>query len=90
MSNSRAVIFAAIKDALYVIQDGKKKTMRGITSRYGRQRWQDGSCLQLVRAFVKIWRVTATGSGISVPVGEKTLGEDFLTSLEIPLIMEKN
>ena len=65
----------AIKDALYVIQDGKKKTMevsQHIDNNVVR-------CIMLAASegLCKDMEVTATGSGISVPVGEKTLGRLF-------------
>ena len=65
----------AIKDALYVIQDGKKKTME-VSQHIGNNvvrcimlAASEGLCIDM--------EVTATGSGISVPVGEKTLGRLF-------------
>jgi len=65
----------AIKDALYVIQDGKKKTMEG-SQHIGNNVVR---CIMLAASegLCKDMEVTATGSGISVPVGEKTLGRLF-------------
>ena len=65
----------AIKDALYVIQDGKKKTME-VSQHIGNNVVR---CIMLAASegLCKDMEVTATGSGISVPVGEKTLGRLF-------------
>ena len=65
----------AIKDALYVIQDGKKKTME-VSQHIGHNIVR---CIMLAASegLCKDMEVTATGSGISVPVGEKTLGRLF-------------
>ena len=65
----------AIKDALYVIQDGKKKTME-VSQHIGNNVVR---CIMLAASegLCKDMEVTATGSGISVPVGEKTLGRIF-------------
>ena len=65
----------AIKDALYVIQDGKKKTME-VSQHIGNNVVR---CIMLAASEgrCKDMEVTATGSGISVPVGEKTLGRLF-------------
>ena len=65
----------AIKDALYVIQDGKKKTME-VSQHIGNNVVR---CIMLAASegLCKDLEVTATGSGISVPVGEKTLGRLF-------------
>ena len=65
----------AIKDALYVIQDGKKKTME-VSQHIGNNVVR---CFMLAASegLCKDMEVTATGSGISVPVGEKTLGRLF-------------
>ena len=65
----------AIKDALYVIQDGKKKTME-VSQHIGNNGVR---CIMLAASegLCKDMEVTATGSGISVPVGEKTLGRLF-------------
>ena len=65
----------AIKDALYVIQDGKKKTM-DVSQHIGNNVVR---CIMLAASegLCKDMEVTATGSGISVPVGEKTLGRLF-------------
>ena len=65
----------AIKDALYVIQDGKKKTME-VSQHIGNNIVR---CIMLAASegLCKDMEVTATGSGISVPVGEKTLGRLF-------------
>ena len=65
----------AIKDALYVIQDGKKKTME-VSQHIGNNVVR---CIMLAASegLGKDMEVTATGSGISVPVGEKTLGRLF-------------
>ncbi len=65
----------AIKDALYVIQDGKKKTME-VSQHIGNNVVR---CIMLAASegLCKYMEVTATGSGISVPVGEKTLGRLF-------------
>ena len=65
----------AIKDALYVIQDGKKKTME-VSQHIGNNVVR---CIMLAdsEGLCKDMEVTATGSGISVPVGEKTLGRLF-------------
>ena len=65
----------AIKDALYVIQDGKKKTME-VSQHIGNNVVR---CIMLASSegLCKDMEVTATGSGISVPVGEKTLGRLF-------------
>ena len=65
----------AIKDALYVIQDGKKKTME-VSQHIGNNVVR---CIMLAASegLCKDMDVTATGSGISVPVGEKTLGRLF-------------
>ena len=64
-----------IKDALYVIQDGKKKTME-VSQHIGNNVVR---CIMLAASegLCKDMEVTATGSGISVPVGEKTLGRLF-------------
>ena len=66
----------AIKDALYVIQDGKKKTME-VSQHIGNNVVR---CIMLAASegLCKDMEVTATGSGISVPVGEKTLGRLFI------------
>uniref|UniRef100_UPI00402AF1F6 F0F1 ATP synthase subunit beta n=1 Tax=[Lactobacillus] rogosae TaxID=706562 RepID=UPI00402AF1F6 len=65
----------AIKEALYVIQDGKKKTME-VSQHIGNNVVR---CIMLAASegLCKDMEVTATGSGISVPVGEKTLGRLF-------------
>ena len=65
----------AIKDALYVIQDGKKKVME-VSQHIGNNVVR---CIMLAASegLCKDMEVTATGSGISVPVGEKTLGRLF-------------
>ena len=65
----------AIKDALYVIQDGKKKTME-VSQHIGNNVVR---CIMLAASegLCNDMEVTATGSGISVPVGEKTLGRLF-------------
>ena len=65
----------AIKDALYVIQDGKKKTME-VSQHIGNNVVR---CIMLAASegLCKDMEVTATGSGVSVPVGEKTLGRLF-------------
>ena len=65
----------AIKDALYVIQDGKKKTME-VSQHIGNNVVR---CIMLAASegLCKDMEVTATGSGISVPLGEKTLGRLF-------------
>ena len=65
----------AIKDALYVIQDGKKKTME-VSQHIGNNVVR---CIMLAASegLCKDMEVTATGSGISVPVGGKTLGRLF-------------
>ena len=65
----------AIKDALYVIQDGKKKTME-VSQHIGNNVVR---CIMLAASegLCKDMEVPATGSGISVPVGEKTLGRLF-------------
>ena len=65
----------AIKDALYVIQDGKKKTME-VSQHIGNNVVR---CIMLAASegLCKDMEVTVTGSGISVPVGEKTLGRLF-------------
>ena len=65
----------AIKDALYVIQDVKKKTME-VSQHIGNNVVR---CIMLAASegLCKDMEVTATGSGISVPVGEKTLGRLF-------------
>ena len=65
----------AINDALYVIQDGKKKTME-VSQHIGNNVVR---CIMLAASegLCKDMEVTATGSGISVPVGEKTLGRLF-------------
>ena len=65
----------AIKDALYVIQDGKKKTME-VSQHIGNNVVR---CIMLAASegLCKDMEVTATGSGIFVPVGEKTLGRLF-------------
>ena len=65
----------AIKDALYVLQDGKKKTME-VSQHIGNNVVR---CIMLAASegLCKDMEVTATGSGISVPVGEKTLGRLF-------------
>ena len=65
----------AIKDALYVIQDGKKKTME-VSQHIGNNVVR---CIMLAASegLCKDMEVTATGSGISVPVGENTLGRLF-------------
>ena len=65
----------AIKDALYVIQDGKKKTME-VSQHIGNNVVR---CIMLAASegLCKDMEVTATGSGISVPVGEQTLGRIF-------------
>ena len=65
----------AIKDALYVIQDGKKKTME-VSQHIGNNVVR---CIMLAASegLCKDMEVTATGSGISVPVCEKTLGRLF-------------
>ena len=62
----------AIKDALYVIQDGKKKVME-VSQHTGNNVVR---CIMLAASegLCKDMEVIATGSGISVPVGEKTLG----------------
>ena len=65
----------AIKDALYVIQDGKKNVME-VAQHIGNHVVR---CIMLAASegLCKDMEVTATGSGISVPVGEKTLGRLF-------------
>ena len=65
----------AIKDALYVIQDGKKKVME-LSQHTGNNVVR---CIMLAASegLCKDMEVIATGSGISVPVGEKTLGRLF-------------
>ena len=65
----------AIKDALYVIQDGKKKVME-VSQHTGNNVVR---CIMLAASegLCKDMDVIATGSGISVPVGEKTLGRLF-------------
>ena len=65
----------AIKDALYVIQDDKKKVME-VSQHIGNNVVR---CIMLAASegLCKDMEVTATGSGISVPVGEKTLGRLF-------------
>ena len=65
----------AIKDALYVIQDGKKKVME-VSQHIGNNVVR---CIMLAASegLCKDMEVIATGSGISVPVGEKTLGRLF-------------
>ena len=65
----------AIKDALYVIQDGKKKVME-VSQHKGNNVVR---CIMLAASegLCKDMEVIATGSGISVPVGEKTLGRLF-------------
>ena len=65
----------AIKDALYVIQDGKKKVME-VSQHTGNN---VDRCIMLAASegLCKDMEVIATGSGISVPVGEKTLGRLF-------------
>ena len=65
----------AIKDALYVIQDGKKKVME-VSQHTGNNVVR---CIMLAASegLCKDMEVIATGSGISVPVGEKTLGRLF-------------
>ena len=65
----------AIKDALYVIQDGKKKVME-VSQHTGNNVVR---CIMLAASegLCTDMEVIATGSGISVPVGEKTLGRLF-------------
>ena len=65
----------AIKDALYVIQDGKKKTME-VSQHIGNNVVR---CIMLAASegLHRDMEVTAEGSGIKVPVGEKTLGRLF-------------
>ena len=65
----------AIKDALYVIQDGKKKVME-VSQHTGNNVVR---CIMLAASegLCKDMEVIATGNGISVPVGEKTLGRLF-------------
>ena len=65
----------AIKDALYVIQDSKKKVME-VSQHTGNNVVR---CIMLAASegLCKDMEVIATGSGISVPVGEKTLGRLF-------------
>ena len=65
----------AIKDALYVIQDGKKKVME-VSQHTGNNVVR---CIMLAASegLCKDMEVIATGSGISVPVGEETLGRLF-------------
>ena len=65
----------AIKDALYVIQDGKEKVME-VSQHTGNNVVR---CIMLAASegLCKDMEVIATGSGISVPVGEKTLGRLF-------------
>ena len=65
----------AIKDALYVIQDGKKKVME-VSQHTGNNVVR---CIMLATSegLCKDMEVIATGNGISVPVGEKTLGRLF-------------
>ena len=65
----------AIKDALYVIQDGKKKVMEG--SQHTGNNVVRCIMLAASEGLCKDMEVIATGSGISVPVGEKTLGRLF-------------
>ena len=65
----------AIKDALYVIQDGKKRVME-VSQHIGNNVVR---CIMLAASegLCKDMEVVATGNGISVPVGEKTLGRLF-------------
>ena len=58
----------AIKDALYVIQDDKKKVME-VSQHIGNNVVR---CIMLAASegLCKDMEVTATGSGISVPVGD--------------------
>ncbi len=65
----------AIKDALYVIQDGKKKVME-VSQHTGNNVVR---CIMLAASegLCKDMEVIATGRGIKVPVGEKTLGRLF-------------
>ena len=65
----------AIKDALYVIQDDKKKVME-VSQHIGNNVVR---CIMLAASegLCKDMEVTATGSGISVPVGELSLGGVF-------------
>ena len=65
----------SIKDALYVILDGKKKVME-VSQHIGNGVVR---CIMLAASegLCKDMEVVATGQGISVPVGEKTLGRLF-------------
>ena len=65
----------SIKDALYVINNGKKCVME-VSQHIGNNVVR---CIMLAASegLCKDMEVTATGSGISVPVGEKTLGRLF-------------
>ncbi len=64
-----------IKDALEVINDGKKQIME-VASHLGNR---EVRCLMLASSdgLRKRMEVTATGAGIKVPVGKKTLGRLF-------------
>ena len=64
-----------IKDALEVIRDGKKCVME-VAQHIGDNTVR---CIMLASSdgLHKDMEVTATGSGIRVPVGEKTLGRLF-------------
>jgi F-type H+-transporting ATPase subunit beta len=65
----------AIKDALYVELDGKKRVME-VAQHVGHDVVR---CIMLAQSegLCRDMAVTATGSGITVPVGEKTLGRLF-------------
>lgn len=65
----------SIKDALYVINNGKKCVME-VSQHIGHNVVQ---CIMLAASegLCRDMEVTATGAGIQVPVGEKTLGRLF-------------
>ncbi|MBP3203826.1 MAG: F0F1 ATP synthase subunit beta [Lachnospiraceae bacterium] len=65
----------AIKDALYVITDGKKRVME-VAQHIGHNVVR---CIMLAASegLHRDMDVTATGAGIEVPVGEQTLGRLF-------------
>lgn len=65
----------AIKDALYVINNGKKCVME-VSQHIGHSTVR---CIMLAASegLCRDMKVVATGSGIKVPVGEKTLGRLF-------------
>jgi F-type H+-transporting ATPase subunit beta len=65
----------AIKDALYVINDGKKCVME-VSQHIGHNVVR---CIMLAASegLCRDMEVVSTGSGIQVPVGEKTLGRLF-------------